>query len=289
MRDAARQPVERPLVFDCEGDALLGIVHAADGDTGVLVVVGGPQYRVGSHRQFVRLARALASGGHPTMRFDVRGMGDSEGQSRSFERTGADIGAAIDAFQLALPTVRRVVLLGLCDGASAALLYLHERRDPRLCGLCLLNPWVRSAATLASVRVRHYYLKRVMQRDFWAKFLRGGVSLRAPLEFVRQIGAARARPTRARGLSFQERMRLGWAGFDGSTLLVLSEDDLTAQEFAQTARGDAGWSTVLGSSRVEQCIMPDADHTFSANGSHERLVERMLAWIGQLRAAAPAT
>ena len=36
----------------------------------VIVVVGGPQYRVGSHRQFVQLSRALASAGHATLRFD---------------------------------------------------------------------------------------------------------------------------------------------------------------------------------------------------------------------------
>jgi len=52
---------------------------------GVLIVVGGPQYRVGSHRQFLLLSRRLAAEGHPVMRFDYRGMGDASGAMRGFE------------------------------------------------------------------------------------------------------------------------------------------------------------------------------------------------------------
>jgi alpha/beta superfamily hydrolase len=95
---------------------------------GVLVVVGGPQYRVGSHRQFLLLSRRLASEGYPVMRFDYRGMGDGGGAMRSFEDVSADIGAAIEAFQRRCPSVRRIVLWGLCDAASAALLYVEAVR-----------------------------------------------------------------------------------------------------------------------------------------------------------------
>lgn len=95
---------------------------------GVLIIVGGPQYRVGSHRQFVLLSRRLAGEGYPAMRFDYRGMGDAGGAMRSFEDVRADIGAAIEAFQRAVPSLRRIVLWGLCDAASAALLYVRRRQ-----------------------------------------------------------------------------------------------------------------------------------------------------------------
>src|SRR5690349_24048098 len=52
---------------------------------GVLLVVGGPQYRVGSHRQFALLCRRLAGRGVPALRFDYRGMGDADGAARTFE------------------------------------------------------------------------------------------------------------------------------------------------------------------------------------------------------------
>src|SRR5262245_37346209 len=64
------EPMEQPsqqfediaVQFDCEGQRLFGILSqpASPGRRGVLIVVGGPQYRAGSHRQFTLLARDLA-------------------------------------------------------------------------------------------------------------------------------------------------------------------------------------------------------------------------------------
>ena len=49
---------EQVLSFDCGSEQLLGIVCVPDEarSTGVIVIVGGPQYRVGSHRQFLLLS-----------------------------------------------------------------------------------------------------------------------------------------------------------------------------------------------------------------------------------------
>ena len=93
----ANPVTEQALTFDCEADALVGILHvpAAPCDVGVVVIVGGPQYRAGSHRQFVLLARELAAAGYAVLRFDYRGMGDSGGEPRDFERVSVDIAAAI--------------------------------------------------------------------------------------------------------------------------------------------------------------------------------------------------
>ena len=53
-------PEEIALVFSCKGSRLIGILHQAEHceEIGLVVVVGGHQTRVGSHRQFVQLARA---------------------------------------------------------------------------------------------------------------------------------------------------------------------------------------------------------------------------------------
>ena len=95
---------ERFVAFDCDGDACIGVLAVpklpiATDDVGVLVIVGGPQTRVGSHRQFVLLARALAAAGIPAFRFDYRGMGDSAGDTRTFEHIRTDLFAALDVFQ----------------------------------------------------------------------------------------------------------------------------------------------------------------------------------------------
>ena len=171
---------EQAIDFCCAHDTLVGVLGVPESaaSLGVVVVVGGPQYRAGSHRQFVLLCRALAAAGIATLRFDYRGMGDSSGEHRDFSNASADIAAAIDALQRQLPSVTRVCLWGLCDGASAALLYCQDTGDRRVSGLCLLNPWVRSDASLARAQVKHYYGQRLRlrQKEFWVKLLSGQVA-----------------------------------------------------------------------------------------------------------------
>src|SRR5258705_4562348 len=183
----------RPIVLQLAGSELPAILHepASAQPTGVVIVVGGPQYRVGSHRQFLLLARRLSAAGFPCLRFDYRGMGDSPGHFQGFEHVGAYIRAAIDALIAHAPGVRRVLLWGLCDAASAALLYASS--DPRVIGLVIANPWVRSPATEARARVRHYYLRRLFSADFWKKVLSGGWGPRGP---PGGLGGLRAPPCR---------------------------------------------------------------------------------------------
>src|SRR6185312_9356840 len=138
---------------------------------GVVIVVGGPQYRVGSHRQFVLLARALANAGIACLRFDYRGMGDAEGPFVGFTDVGADIGAAVDAFLARVPTLERIVLWGLCDGATASV--FHAAADPRIAGLALFNPWVRTQAGEAKTALKHYYARRLADPAFWRKLAAG--------------------------------------------------------------------------------------------------------------------
>ena len=119
---------EQTLQITGNGFAMLGILSlpaagAPVQHTAVLIVVGGAQYRVGSHRQFVRLARHLAAAGHPVLRFDLPGMGDSPGEPLPFEDSAPPIAASLDALQQASGRAR-AVLWGLCDGASAAVLDL---------------------------------------------------------------------------------------------------------------------------------------------------------------------
>jgi exosortase A-associated hydrolase 1 len=285
--------VEQALLFTCAGEELQAIiawpqaVHSASAQAavscGVLIVVGGPQYRVGSHRQFLLLSRRLASAGYPTMRFDHRGMGDAGGSMRGFEELSTDIAAAIEAFQRSCPTVQRIVLWGLCDAASAALLYVEASHDPRIAGLALLNPWVRSEVSLAQTHIKHYYGQRLLQGEFWRKLLSGRMEVMKSLASL--LASARlARRSRAPGEAsekrrFQDRMAAGWRKFPGELLLILSGQDYTAKEFIEFSAADPAWSGLADAAKVRRVDLADADHTFSSREQRAEVEDATLAWL----------
>lgn len=274
------------MVFECDGDRLAGVVSMPDGDMqhlGVVIVVGGPQYRVGSHRQFVQLARAVAQAGFPTLRFDVRGMGDSEGTPRTFMHLEDDIEAAVSALLRRAGSLRAVVLIGLCDGASASLMFAERQRaDRRIAGLCLLNPWVRSERTLARAHVKHYYLQRLRQADFWRKLWRGQVAIGAVAELIQSVvrSAAPAGRFRARDAgSFQQLMARGWTAFPSPILLLLSEHDLTAKEFVQAWRTAPEWRDAGRHAATTWIDLPGADHTLSSSEPRLLAQRYVVDWL----------
>jgi exosortase A-associated hydrolase 1 len=276
--------VEEALVFPVANEQLLGILTRPEspGDCAVLIVVGGPQYRVGSHRQFVLLARHLAEEGFPTLRFDYRGMGDSDGAARNFEEVADDIAAAVDRLLESCPGVNRVVLWGLCDAASAALMYFQSTGDRRIAGLVLLNPWVRSEASLAQTHIKHYYGRRLMQKEFWGKFFGGRMQITKSIrDLLTTAVLARGRGRQQRGAprSFQDRMAEGLKLFPGKVLLVLSGKDYTAKEFLEFTGTRADWQALINSARTCRNDIQDADHTFSSHAQRSLVECETVKWL----------
>jgi len=277
---------EDALVFDCAGESLVGILGGAEiaASRGVLIVVGGPNYRAGSGRQFTLLARRLAESGVPTLRFDYRGMGDSGGDARTFERVSDDIRCAIDRFFAAVPGLKDVVIWGLCDAASAALMYAHA--DARVSGLVLLNPWVRTTQGLARVHLKHYYVRRLFQASLWQKLARGEFDFRGAASALRRI-VVEALGTRGAGapqeeISFLERMEHGLRGFRGKVLLILSGNDLTAREFKDFVAASKHWQDLLAREGVSRHDLPEANHTFARRDWRDQVERWTETWVKAL-------
>jgi exosortase A-associated hydrolase 1 len=267
----------RALTFSCAGDALYGVLDLPPEPyrRGVLVVVGGPQYRAGSHRQFTLLARSLAAHGIAAMRFDYRGMGDSEGAMRDFEHVDEDLRAAIDTFFAEVPELTEVVLWGLCDAASAAALY--AARDPRVAGLALLNPWVRTESGEAKATLKHYYRARLLDPGLWKKIATLRFDYGAAWQsLLRLLGSAsKAAPSGA----LPDRMHDGLDRFGGKLLVMLSGADLTAQEFADLIDGAPQWRSLMACARVTRRTLPKADHTCSRAVWHEQVAQWSADWV----------
>jgi uncharacterized protein len=289
---------EIPLVFKCGADDLVGILHLPEngGKRGILIVVGGPQYRVGSHRLFVDVARSLARAGIPVFRFDYRGMGDSGGDYLGFEHINEDIRAALDTFEKKVPALESFVLWGLCDAASAILFYANS--DARVKAIALLNPWVRTVAGQARAYLKHYYLQRFLDPDFWRQWSSGKAK---PLTMMRSLlkvladagrsdpGPPPAQPEQGTGTTIPapasdpaplpDRMARSLAAFRGHVLIVTSGKDLTAAEFNDVTRTSRRWRRLLCNPRLTHYELKECDHTFSREAWQDEVAALTRKWI----------
>ena len=277
---------EHAFSFSCQGSWLYGISSLPGEATsrGVLIVVGGPQYRVGSHRQFTLLARDLAAHGVPVMRFDYRGMGDSEGDSRNFEEIKDDLYCAIDQFFEKVQSMKELVIWGLCDAASAALFYAYQ--DRRVTGLVLLNPWVRTDEGIAKARLKHYYLDRFFEPEFWSKILGWNFNIiKSVQSFFRNVSTALlsrnekiSNDSCSSGL-LPVRMMDGLRRFEGKVLFITSGDDITAREFTDLVKTSPEWQKLLKLSNVKYSNIPEADHTFSRKKWQDQVSTWTREWV----------
>ncbi|MFC3713853.1 hydrolase 1, exosortase A system-associated [Sphingoaurantiacus capsulatus] len=265
--------MRRPLTFTCEGATLAGMLHPADGETAVLIVPGGPQTRAGSHRGFVDLADRLAAAGYPVLRFDRRGLGDSDGDDPGFCASAPEIATAIATIRAELPQIKQIIGWGLCDGASA--LALHGAALG-LDGLILANPWTRDSESSAEpprATVAARYRQRLTSPREWRRLLTGGIDLRKAIGGLLRV----ARPEAAPQLAAD--MATGLKAFNRPALILLAGRDATAQAFG-ALWGSVTFQPVREGGDIEVATLPDATHTFVRAEDAAAMAQRCLAWLG---------
>jgi alpha-beta hydrolase superfamily lysophospholipase len=179
---------------------LFGIVSEPNGrapaDVCVILLNAGAIRRVGPNRMWVEAARRWAATGVRTLRLDLEGIGDADGDAERFSelaelytpRMTAQVGAAIDALA-ERGLGRRFVLCGLCSGAYWAFHAAHG--DERVIAALLLNPqalvWDPSLETARELRkgMRGSSMRRVLGGEVPLERL-VGFALAAPLALPRR-------------------------------------------------------------------------------------------------------
>jgi exosortase A-associated hydrolase 1 len=259
--------MRRLLSVDCEGAALGATLDPALGVTGVLMVTGGTQTRIGSHRMYERLAKRLTEAGFPSLRFDRRGVGDSEGEDPDWRGSGPDIAAAAAALRREATGVQHIVGFGLCDGASA--LAFHGAAAG-VDALILLNPWLVEAQPGAPppAAVKQHYRRQLASAEGWKKLLSGSASYR---KLFKGLGSILAKPPSSLGEEVAAALDR-----DGlPTEMILASRDGTAIAAEAEWNGPA-FRRTRAANPAPQRIDSDS-HTFARPGDEEALAEAVLS------------
>lgn len=273
--------MRRHLSFDCCGDTLAGTLDDAldgsGGKTGILIISGGNEVRAGAHRGQAKLAAQLAERGIPVMRYDRRGIGDSEGSNGGFEASADDIKAALACFR-AEANVARVVAFGNCDAATALAMY-PQPSAPDV--LILSNPWVIEEGGIGhspkQIRQR-YWAKLRSPRALW-HYVTRGLNLK---KLGAGLKAAASNSTAPSGLA--ERMAEGLADYEGAIIILLAQGDRTAQQFAERL-AEPALARIAASPRVEVRHYASASHSYASEADHDWLVEQLVGAVRTIEGA----
>jgi pimeloyl-ACP methyl ester carboxylesterase len=306
--DRSIEADERPVEFRVLGERVSGILHAprevTPGAPGIVMLAAGESCR--SALFYVPLARTLARAGWPVLRFDPRGVGDSDGDLgcatlvEAFRKIQAgglvpDCIAAVDYMERELG-VGTSLLTGLCGGAITSV--YAAARDPRVVGIAPLElrlaytplPRFKFSGTaaqylswtqIASSSRRMFFLLSVRRGLHWiresfrkmrtaaARVIRSSDEVGSDRWFIHQLGPnANVEMLRALRRSLER-------GVPG--LFVFGDTD-EPRMFVQVAPGLAAGRPV-GGDLLAQRVIAGADHNFMTCGSTERLFATLTEWL----------
>jgi exosortase A-associated hydrolase 1 len=263
------------ITFGCEGARLAGTLDESEKATGLLIVSGGNEIRSGAHAGQAAMAAHFAARGYPVLRYDRRGIGDSEGDNAGFESSGPDIAAAVVAFRKTAPHVTRIIAFGNCDAATALALYATG-----IDAIILANPWVIEQARAdgstppGAAAVRARYWNRLKNPRSLIDLISGKIDLKKLAGGLTQA----AQSQKPSGLA--ARLAEALSASSIPTAILVAERDTTAMAF-MAAWKDQCFATVRARSNVTVASCPTASHSFADAPSRSWLFAQL---EGQLAA-----
>jgi pimeloyl-ACP methyl ester carboxylesterase len=252
---------------------------AAVGDRPVVVILNtGIIHRVGHHRMYVTMARALAAAGHTVVRFDFNGIGDSPPAKDRMQPLAAcveQIGDVIDSIARTYHT-KSYILVGLCSGADHAV--LHAFKDERVVGLVLMDPTLPPTLRYYF----HYLLQRLTRASSWLSVATGNSGL------LRMVTTHMARLLKAEGktpetltlqnLQFSPHLAQSYRAAAQRRVKMLAVFTCVSPRHTYPHQMlDAFPETGRGGLRLE--YFPESDHQFSPPQARARLQRVIADWL----------
>ncbi len=172
----------------CDGQWLRGnLILPGDGVTprssAILSLHGYGGLRDGPHNLLTSLLREAARQGFASLRFDLRGRGESDGDPRQTTlATMAEDAIAAARFLKEKSGCEHLVLLGICSGGNLAIACLD--RIPNVSGLFLLSVFPFGEDDDFGQRLNRgfhlwrSYLQKALRPDTWKRLVRGQLNLK---------------------------------------------------------------------------------------------------------------
>lgn len=249
-----------------------------------LMLNAGVVPHIGPHRMNVKIARALASAGEASFRFDLSGHGDSENAETSngfLEQAAIDIQTAMDHLQQA-HGIQKFAVIGICSGAVSA--FEAAVKDPRVIAVLMFDGyWYPSRwSTLA--------------RD-WRRF-RAITWSQAAAAFSRRMAQkfTRSEQEKSGGIfdSKKAQFKLPQAAFANSIqtlvmrraaiFIVYGGSVIDRYSYAGQFRHVFGYEAPFDQVRCE--FHPEIDHIFVSPVSQQAMIETVLRWRPEVNLAA---
>lgn len=275
--------VERPA------GSLFGILchqrhQIVDPDWCVLFLNPGAVRRTGPNRMWVEAARRLATRGITSLRLDLQGIGESDGETNMSvanlyqDRLVEQVETAM-AFLRSNLGVQKFALIGLCSGAFWA--FHAATRNPEVRAALLLNPrlffW---DPEIDRRRVLRRTARLLTESTDWARLLRGYVSVQS-IKRVSRIVIERLHPrgegNGRRHQIWPEGIAEAWAALERNQnriTLIFTEGEPLLREMEEE-----GHLNSRTTSRVRCIRLANCGHTFRplwAQTSVHELIDREL-------------
>ena len=258
----------------------------ADGSA-VVILNTGIIHRVGHHRMFVTMSRALAAAGHTVLRFDFSGIGDSDPRNDGLSPLAscmADIKDALDWLERNCQA-SRVILVGLCSGADHAVLYGHT--DDRVAALILMDPTIPATFRYYV----HFIGRRVTRLRSWIRVMTGRshvvrIWLGQALYVVwpRRMLRPSMMPSSINHDKIDEHYQK--TVDKNISMLTIFTDEAMRQTYREQIF-DALPNVSFGNQLTLE-LFPGSDHTFILESDRSRLIRLIVEWVESARSSRSA-
>jgi pimeloyl-ACP methyl ester carboxylesterase len=290
---------ESPIHLDQPFGQLFGLlaepVDRPRADVCAVFLNAGAVRRIGPNRLWVETARRWTARGVPTIRMDMEGLGDADGDPARYldvgnfytPEFGAQVGAILDDLETR-GFGPRFVLIGLCAGGYWA--FHTAAADARVVAALIINPRAMIWDADLLTRREAQKVERLLEPALWQRVVRGKVPVSRMVAVSRAV-ASRASSTATRAPGRLRAARRSERGVDPTlarfdalhdlgtrVLLAFSDDEPVYDEL----KADGILARLDRWPNVELKHLPQRDHTLRPIVAQRALSEMLDLELGDL-------